>query len=211
MKNTWNGINTLSINGKKKKKLNLLFLHCSPGTRLRTGGGGIRYSTQFFAFFPQCGSWSQTTSLKRVNDNSITNDPLEISNISNNYSSSVGEKLVLRVPSSSCSFSEYLWLNNNPNSFFFDPVFPIDIEREILCMSIPINKTYGLYLVRTRFYPVLNTLFLAHYHYQHLCARIRRRLSTEINARESNFCLDLQKWRWNWTRKLLAYFIIVYF
>ena len=143
MKNTWNCINTLSINDKKKKKIHLLFLRYSPGTRLRTGGG-IRYSTQFFAFFPQCGSWSQTTSLKRVNDNSITNDPLEISNISNNYSSSVGEKLVLRVPPSSCSFTEYLWLNNNPNSFFFDPVFPMDIEREILCMSIPINKTYGL-------------------------------------------------------------------
>ena len=45
------------------------------------------------------------SSLKRLNDDSITNDPLEISNIFNNYFSSVGEKLASRVPSS-CSFTE---------------------------------------------------------------------------------------------------------
>ena len=33
--------------------------------------------------------------------------------------------------------------NYNPNSFFFDAVSPVDIEREIL--SIPRNKAYGLY------------------------------------------------------------------
>ena len=33
--------------------------------------------------------------------------------------------------------------NNYPNSFFFDAVSPVDIERETL--SIPRNKTYGLY------------------------------------------------------------------
>ena len=37
----------------------------------------------------------------------------------------------------------YLSPNKYPNSFFFDAVSPVDIEREIL--SIPRNKTYGLY------------------------------------------------------------------
>ena len=51
MKNTWDGINTLSINGKKKKKLNLLFLHCSPGTMLRTGGESV-IPPSFLPFSP---------------------------------------------------------------------------------------------------------------------------------------------------------------
>ena len=59
------------------------------------------------------------------------------------YFSSAGEKLASRVPPSSCSFTDYLSPNNYPNFFFFDAVSPVDIEREIL--SIPRNKTYGLY------------------------------------------------------------------
>ena len=82
------------------------------------------------------------SSLKRPNKDTTT-DPLEISNIFNNYFSSVGEKLASRVPSSSCSFTDYLLPNIYPNSFFFDAVSPVDIESEIL--SIPKNKTYGLY------------------------------------------------------------------
>ena len=78
------------------------------------------------------------SSLKRLN-NGMATDPLEISNIFNNYFSSVGEKLASRVPLSSCSFTDYLSPNNCPNSFFFDAVSPVDIEREIL--SIPRNKT----------------------------------------------------------------------
>ena len=57
------------------------------------------------------------SSLKRLN-NGITTDPLEISNIFNNYFSSVGEKLASRVPPSSCSFTDYLSPNNYPNSLF---------------------------------------------------------------------------------------------
>ena len=82
------------------------------------------------------------SSLKRLN-NDITTDPLEISNIFNNYFSSVSEKLASRVPPSSCSFTDNLSPSNYPNSFFFDAVSPVDIEREIL--SIPRNKTYGPY------------------------------------------------------------------
>ena len=101
MKNTWNGINRL-INDKKKK---------------------IR----------------AISSLKRLNIG-ITTDSLDISKDFNNYFSSVGEKLASRLSPSSCSFTEYLSPNNYPNSFF-DAVSPVDIE----ILSIPRNKTYGLY------------------------------------------------------------------
>ena len=62
----------------------------------------------------------------------------------NTYFTSVGHNLATQVPSPSRRFTaEYLSPNNNFSSFFFDPVSPEDIEREIL--SIPKNKAYGLY------------------------------------------------------------------
>ena len=105
MKNTWNGINSLISNNRKKCKV--------------------------------------VSSLKHLNDNSTTKDPLEISNIFNRYFTSVGHNLATQVPSSSHRFTEYLSSNNNYGSFIFDPFSPVDIEREIL--SIPKNKSYGLY------------------------------------------------------------------
>ena len=105
MKNTWNGINNLINNKRKKSKV--------------------------------------VSSLKHLNDNSTTKDPLEISNIFNWYFTSVGHNLATQVPSSSYRFTEYLSPNNNPSSFFFDSVSPDDIERKIL--YIPKNKAYGLY------------------------------------------------------------------
>ena len=83
------------------------------------------------------------SSLKHPDDNTLTNDPLEISKIFNNYFSSIGKNLASRVPRSSRYFTEYLSPNYNPSSFFFDPVTLQEIEREILL--IPKNKTYGLY------------------------------------------------------------------
>ena len=105
MKNTWNGINSLINNNRKKSKV--------------------------------------VSSLKHLNDNSTINDPLEISNIFNRYFTSVGHNLATQVPNSSHRFNEYLSPNNNFGSFFFDPVLPDDIKREIL--SIPKNKSYGVY------------------------------------------------------------------
>ena len=110
MKKTWNGINSLINNNRKKSKV--------------------------------------VSSLKHLNDNSTTNDPLEISNIFNRYFTSVGHNLATQVPNSSHRFNEYLSPNNNFGSFFFDPVSPDDIEREIL--SIPKNKSYGLYFCPIR-------------------------------------------------------------
>ena len=73
-------------------------------------------------------------SLKRPDDNNKTNDPLEISNIFNNYFSSVGKNLASRVPRSSRNFTEYLALNYNPSSFFFDPGhLPIQSEKSGSC------------------------------------------------------------------------------
>ena len=112
MKNTWNGINSLINNNRKKSKV--------------------------------------VSSLKHLNDNSTTKDPLEISNIFNRYFTSVGHNLATQVPSSSHRFTEYLSSNNNYGSFFFDPVSPDDIEGEIL--SIPKNKSYGLYSCPIRYF-----------------------------------------------------------
>ena len=83
------------------------------------------------------------SSLKRPDHNNLGNDPFEISNIFNNYFSSVCKNLTSRVPRSSPNFTEYLSNNYNPISFSFDPVTPAEIERQILL--IPKNKTYGLY------------------------------------------------------------------
>ena len=85
-------------------------------------------------------------------------DPLEISNIFNRYFTSVSHNLATQVPSSSHRFTEYLSSNNNYGSFFFDPVSPDDIEREIL--SIPKKNLMVSTLVRFVFYPVLNIFYL---------------------------------------------------
>ena len=98
------------------------------------------------------------SSLKRPDDNNITNNPLEISNIVDNYFSSVAKNLASRVPRSSRTFTEYL--SPNPSCFFFDLVSPAGIEREILL--IPTNKTYGLYFyVRFVFKLTLDALVRA--------------------------------------------------
>ena len=47
------------------------------------------------------------------------------------------------LPSSSRHLSDYFWDQAYPNSFFFDPVTPSEVESEIL--STPPNKAYGLY------------------------------------------------------------------
>ena len=72
----------------------------------------------------------------------LTYDPMEITNIFNKHFSSVGHRLASNLPSSNRHFSEYLH-GNYEKLFFFDPVAPAEIEREIL--SIPLNKAHGLY------------------------------------------------------------------
>ena len=54
----------------------------------------------------------------------------------------MGHRLASNFPPSNRHFSEYL-RGNYMKSFFFDPVTPNEIEKEIL--SIPLNKAHGLY------------------------------------------------------------------
>ena len=73
----------------------------------------------------------------------ITYDTHKIPNILNKHFSTVGNKLASEMPNSGNSFKIYLPKVNLPYSFAFFPVTPCEIVQEI--MSIPINKSYGLY------------------------------------------------------------------
>ena len=99
MKNTWNGINSLVNNNRKKSKV--------------------------------------VSSLKHLNDNSTTKDPLEISNIFNRYFTSVGHNLATQVPSSSHRFTEYLSFNNNYGSSLIQSRLTISNMR--FCLSLKTN------------------------------------------------------------------------
>ena len=76
-----------------------------------------------------------------------TNDRSEISNIFNNFFSSVGPNLASKLPSTIREFTDYM-SGNFDKSFFFNPVVASEIETEIL--SIPLNKAHGLYSCPTR-------------------------------------------------------------
>ena len=71
-----------------------------------------------------------------------TNDRSEISNIFNNFFSSVGPNLASNLPSTNREFTDYM-SGNFDKSFFFNPVVASEIETEIL--SIPLNEAHGLY------------------------------------------------------------------
>ena len=59
-------------------------------------------------------------------------NPTSIRLSADRYFTSVGHNLATQVPNSSHRFKEFLSPNDNFGSFFFDPVSPDDIEREIL-------------------------------------------------------------------------------
>ena len=76
-----------------------------------------------------------------------TNDCNEISNIFNDFFSSVGPNLASKLPSTNREFTDYM-SGNFDKSFFFNPVMASEIETEIL--SISLNKAHGLYSCPTR-------------------------------------------------------------
>ena len=82
------------------------------------------------------------TSLKCLNDNSITSDPREIPDILNKHFASIGHKLASKIPPSE-EFSQYLPGLSFSESFAFNPVLPGEIEVEL--RSLPLNKATGLY------------------------------------------------------------------
>ena len=76
-----------------------------------------------------------------------TNDCSEISNIFNDFFSSVGPNLASKLPSTNREFTDYM-SGNFDKSFFFNPGMASEIETEIL--SISLNKAHGLYSCPTR-------------------------------------------------------------
>ena len=78
------------------------------------------------------------SAFERPNNQGVTQNPSEVSDILNRFFSSVGRKLADNVPSSSRHFSDYFADQVYPNSFFFYPVTPSEVESEIL--STPPNK-----------------------------------------------------------------------
>ena len=89
------------------------------------------------------------SSVRCPTSGNLTYDPTEITNIFNKHFSSVGHRLASNSPPSNRHFSESDLRGNYEKSFFFDPVAPTEIEREIL--SIPLNKAHGLYSCLNRF------------------------------------------------------------
>ena len=83
------------------------------------------------------------TSLRCPKRNILSSNTSEFPNIFNKHFSSVGHELASKMPNSSTSFHEYLSNSTNPFSFAFNYVSPKELELEI--MSIPLNKSYGLY------------------------------------------------------------------
>ena len=73
----------------------------------------------------------------------MTQNATELSNVLNDFFSTVGQKLAANVPDTNCHYREYLAKVNFASSFFFDPVILSDIELEI--SLLPSNKAYGLY------------------------------------------------------------------
>ena len=74
---------------------------------------------------------SKTVSaLKRSNNNTVTQNPSEVTDILNRFFSSVGQTLADNIPSSNRHLSDYFGDQVYPNSFFFDPVTPSEIESE---------------------------------------------------------------------------------
>lgn len=63
------------------------------------------------------------------------------------YFSLVEYNLASKMPHLLKKYSEYLPQVNSPDSFFFNPVSPSEIELQI--MSIPQSKAHGLYFFPT--------------------------------------------------------------
>lgn len=84
----------------------------------------------------------------KCQNNDITQNTSEISNILNKYFSTVGQKLASSLSNSTKHFSDYLSADHRAHSFFFNPVTSLEVEYEIT--SMPINKAHGLYSCPTR-------------------------------------------------------------
>ena len=85
------------------------------------------------------------TALKDPNNgNKIVKEPSQIPNILNEQFASVGNRLASTIPTSQQHYLNYVSPCKSPtSSFIFQPVSPDEVKLQIL--SIPNNKSYGLY------------------------------------------------------------------
>ena len=83
------------------------------------------------------------TALKCPISKKVSQRSSDISNIFNNYFSSIGHNIAKKAPKSTVPFTEFLSGHQLQNSFAFHSVTPDEIETEI--MSVPLNKSHGLY------------------------------------------------------------------
>jgi hypothetical protein len=90
------------------------------------------------------------SSLKDLNNNGkVIKEASQIPHIINQHFATVGSKLASKLPSSHHHYLDYVNKCKSPaSSFYHQPVLPEDINLEIL--SIPNNKSYGLYSSPTK-------------------------------------------------------------
>jgi hypothetical protein len=82
---------------------------------------------------------------KIVCDDMVYDDPISISETFNNYFSTIGNNISNSVHCNANDHLQFLRNNNCPNSFFFSPVLPIDIEKINMSLkykSSPINTIF---------------------------------------------------------------------
>ena len=92
------------------------------------------------------------------NNNEVSRDPTRIPNILNEHFATVGQKLANQLPSTSKCFTDFLAKCKSPvSSFCFQPITPAEIRLKIL--SIPNNKSHGLYSCRYSGFEVCKSRF----------------------------------------------------
>ena len=87
--------------------------------------------------------------MKRIEDNSVSSNQSEISNILNKHFATIGHNLASKIPPSSSSFLSFMPPRlSSVGSFVFKPVIQGEIEDEI--RLLPLNKAAGLYSTPVR-------------------------------------------------------------
>ena len=90
----------------------------------------------------------QSKSKRLTRDFSNYSETKFLSDIMNEYFSSISHNLASKMPNLQREFFDYLPKSRNADSFFFNPVTQTEIESEI--MNTPLNKAHGLYSFPTR-------------------------------------------------------------
>ena len=82
--------------------------------------------------------------LKNFGSNTSTDNKSIISNVLNKHFTSIGTKLAAKLPNLEKDFTQFLYQNKSPPSFFlFQPITPDEVKLEI--MSMTVNKSHEFY------------------------------------------------------------------